>query len=533
MRVILCDNYEELSSQAAKLVASQLILKPDSTLGLATGSTPIGLYENLVKMNNSRDIDFSQVTTFNLDEYFPIKKDNEQSYYYFMNEHLFSKININMERTHIPNGETEDPEAECKAYERMITDNGGIDLQILGIGQTGHIGFNEPGRYLNSYTHLTGLTENTIEANSRFFDSVDEIPTKALTMGISTILKSRKIILLASGASKSRAVAELLNEEINTSIPATMLKTHPDVVLICDKDAYFGAKLGIDIGGTGIKFAVVEGSEIMYTSEIPTEKSSCDKLISDIADECNRIRGMYSIKAVGVGTPGLIKNGLVTAANLPFKETPLVKLLKKHIDLPICLDNDANCAALGEAEFGVGVNYDNIVMVTLGTGVGGGIIIDKELCHSKNSMGEIGHIIVQTENGLPCPCGLNGCWEQYASVTALARQATEAALENKDSILYKIYEENNCKLNGKLVFEALDKGCEVTQKVFDKYIDWLAVGLISLINIFGPDAIVLAGGITKQGEKLIKPLRERLNTNINIEISKLQSDAGALGAAVL
>ena len=202
MRVILCDNYEELSSQAAKLVASQLILKPDSTLGLATGSTPIGLYENLVKMNNSRDIDFSQVTTFNLDEYYPIKKDNEQSYYYFMNEHLFSKININMERTHIPNGETEDPEAECKAYERMIADNGGIDLQILGIGQNGHIGFNEPGGYLNSYTHLTGLTENTIEANSRFFDSVDEIPTKALTMGISTILKSRKIILLASGASK-------------------------------------------------------------------------------------------------------------------------------------------------------------------------------------------------------------------------------------------------------------------------------------------------------------------------------------------
>lgn len=234
MRFILCDSYEEISQKAAEIVASQIILKPDCVLGLATGSSPVGMYRELTQMN----LDFSQVTTFNLDEYYPISPENEQSYYYFMKEHLYSKVNLKPENIHIPNGETEDVEAECIDYETAIVQKGGIDLQILGIGQNGHIGFNEPDATLNSVTHLTDLTESTIEANSRFFDKAEDVPRQALTMGISTILKSKKIVLLACGASKRNAVSELLDNEIQTSVPATMLKVHPDVVLICDKEAY-------------------------------------------------------------------------------------------------------------------------------------------------------------------------------------------------------------------------------------------------------------------------------------------------------
>lgn len=238
MRVIVCKNYEEMSEQAAKLVASQIILKPDSVLGLATGSTPVGMYKKLVEMYNNKEIDFSEITTFNLDEYYPISRSNQQSYHYFMNENLFSKVNIKPGKCFIPNGETADPEAECHRYETLIKDAGGIDLQILGIGQNGHIGFNEPDDNLNCATHLTELTQNTIEVNARFFDKKEDVPIYALTMGIAEILKSKKIVLLASGKSKHNAVAELLNEEINTLVPATMLKVHPDVVLICDEDAY-------------------------------------------------------------------------------------------------------------------------------------------------------------------------------------------------------------------------------------------------------------------------------------------------------
>lgn len=534
MRVIVCENYEEMSEQAAKLVSSQLILKPESVLGLATGSTPIGLYQKLIQRNKSGEIDFSQVTTFNLDEYYPIKRTNDQSYYYFMNEQLFSKVNINPENTYIPNGETKNPDEECANYEKLIKTHGGVDLQILGIGQNGHIGFNEPDENLNSKTHLTSLTENTIEANSRFFNSDEEVPRQALTMGISTILKSKKIILLASGASKSRVVAGLLNDSINTSIPATMLKVHPDVVLICDKDAYAGVRLGIDVGGTEVKFAVVDDGKILYKVQIETEKNSADKFVEQIAAVCEKIREEYPIKTIGVGIPGTIKNGLITATNLPVKNFPFAKCLKEYVDLPISVDNDANCAALGESEFGVGEKYKNIVMVTLGTGVGGGIIVDNKLVRGSGNGGEIGHFIIDAKNGLPCNCGQTGCWEQYASVTALIRQATQAALDNTDSALYRIYKENGEKLNGKLIFAAIDEDCPVAKKVFDEYIDWIVVGIKSLIKIFAPEAIIVAGGITKQGERLIAPVRERVNnSDVVIEVSKLQNDAGALGAAML
>jgi len=238
MRIILCENYDEMSVKAAKIVASQLILKPDSTLGLATGSTPVGMYNELAKMNKAGEIDFSLVTSFNLDEYYPIKKTNDQSYDYFMKENLFSKVNIDLNNTNIPNGEAEDPDAECKAYDEKIKKNGGIDLQVLGIGQNGHIGFNEPDDCLIEGTHLTGLTDNTIEANSRFFASKEDVPTKALTMGIGTIMQAKTIIILASGKSKADIVAKLIKGDITTSNPASMLKVHQNVILLCDKEAY-------------------------------------------------------------------------------------------------------------------------------------------------------------------------------------------------------------------------------------------------------------------------------------------------------
>lgn len=240
MKFIVCENYDEMSLCGAKIIASQLILKPDSILGLATGSTPIGLYDNLVKMYEAGEIDFSAVKSFNLDEYYPIKRTNDQSYFYFMNENLFSRVNIDLNNTKLPNGETDNPEEECKNYDKMIDESAGVDIQILGIGQNGHIGFNEPDSCLIAGTHVTGLTENTIEANSRFFASKEDVPTKALTMGIATILKSKKIILLASGKAKHDVLVQLLNDEITTNNPATMLKVHPDVVVICDKEAYNG-----------------------------------------------------------------------------------------------------------------------------------------------------------------------------------------------------------------------------------------------------------------------------------------------------
>ena len=234
MRVIVCENYDEMSLKAAEFVKAVVTLKPDCILGLATGSTPIGTYENIIKMK----LDMSEVRTFNLDEYYPIKKSNDQSYDYFMNDNLFSKVNIKKENIDIPNGEVADPEAECKRYEAKIAQTGKIDIQILGIGPNGHIGFNEPDSYLQAHTHLTGLTDSTIEANKRFFEKKEDVPTKALTMGVSTIMNAKTIILLASGAGKKDAVAKLLSNKVTPEVPASVLCMHSDTIIICDKEAY-------------------------------------------------------------------------------------------------------------------------------------------------------------------------------------------------------------------------------------------------------------------------------------------------------
>jgi len=238
MKILVCENYEEMSQKGAEIVKAQVNEKPDCILGLATGSTPVGLYSCLAEMNKKGEVDFSKVESFNLDEYYPIAPENDQSYRYFMNENLFSKINIDINKTHVPNGQAEDPEKACKEYDENILKAGGIDLQILGIGQNGHIAFNEPADELYEGTHLTGLTESTIKANSRFFEKEEDVPTQAVTMGIASIMRAKKIIILANGASKREVISKLINGGITTHIPASLLKVHPDVTLICDKEAY-------------------------------------------------------------------------------------------------------------------------------------------------------------------------------------------------------------------------------------------------------------------------------------------------------
>ena len=240
MKLYVCKNYDEMSAKAASVVASVITLKPDCVLGLATGSTPVGMYTKLAEMNKAGKLDFAEVKTYNLDEYYPIEPTHEQSYRYFMNVNLFDHIDIDKAKTFVPNGLTENPEEEGAAYDAAIEAAGGVDLQVLGIGQNGHIAFNEPDDALIAGTHITSLTDDTIEANSRFFASKEDVPTRAFTMGIGSIMKAKKIILLANGANKHAAIAQMLDDKITTQCPATILKAHPDVYLFCDKAAYEG-----------------------------------------------------------------------------------------------------------------------------------------------------------------------------------------------------------------------------------------------------------------------------------------------------
>lgn len=241
MKVIIEKDYEKLSKVAANIVKDEIEKKPNLILGLATGSTPEGMYKELIRMHKEEGLDFSQVTTFNLDEYVGIDKDHPNSYHYFMKNIFFDHINIDPNNTFIPDGKAENPEEYCKEYDKLIEDKGGIDLQILGIGENGHIAFNEPDEYLNLNTSIVKLTESTIQANSRFFDSINQVPKTAITMGIGSIMKARKIILLANGKKKAKAIRELLKQDkLTTQLPASMLLLHPDVTVIIDEEAYEG-----------------------------------------------------------------------------------------------------------------------------------------------------------------------------------------------------------------------------------------------------------------------------------------------------
>lgn len=237
MNLIVTKNYDELSKVAAKEMADVVKSNPKAILGLATGGSPIGMYKELIRMNKDGEIDFSKVTTVNLDEYVGLSGEHPQSYRYFMNDNLFNHINIDKKNTYVPNGLAKSVEEECKNYDNKIAQLGGTDIQLLGIGNNGHIAFNEPDETLVSGTHLTGLTKNTIEANARFFDSIDEVPKTALTMGLGGIMKSKKIIVIASGESKAEAVKAMVSGKISTNMPASMLQMHRDVVVIVDEAA--------------------------------------------------------------------------------------------------------------------------------------------------------------------------------------------------------------------------------------------------------------------------------------------------------
>ncbi len=298
------------------------------------------------------------------------------------------------------------------------------------------------------------------------------------------------------------------------------------------KETNIGARLGVDIGGTDIKYAVVEGTDIKLQKKVPTNQESVEKLMDEIVAVCKELHAEYPYEKIGVGAPGVIYDGLLSTDNLPFKNYPIAEELAKRLGMPVMVDNDANCAALGEIIAGDGNNYDNAILVTLGTGVGGGVIVDRKILRGRGGAGELGHMIIQSENGLPCNCGATGCWEQYASVRAFVRQAVEAAEKHPESVLGGLYRENG-ELNGVLIFEALDKHCPVAEAVFDTYLDWICVGVYSLKMIFDPEVILFGGGITKRGDAFLEPLKKKLNGLVCVKIAKLQNEAGALGAAFL
>jgi len=237
MRIIVVDNYEEMSKKAAMMIASQVMLKPDSVLGLATGDTPLGMYKELVLLYKKSELEFKEVTTFNLDEYYGLNRENPQSYYSYMINNLFNYIDIKKENINVLSGMAKDVDAVCSEYEGKIKEAGGIDMQVLGIGGNGHIGFNEPDVNFEAETHLVNLDEETIEANSRFFDSVEDVPVKALSMGIKTIMNSKKIILLANGISKATSIERAIKGKISPNVPASILQLHNDVTIILDKEA--------------------------------------------------------------------------------------------------------------------------------------------------------------------------------------------------------------------------------------------------------------------------------------------------------
>jgi glucosamine-6-phosphate deaminase len=237
MEVIVKDNYDEMSTLAAQLIAKVVREKPDCVLGLATGSTPVGTYKELIRMHKEEGLDFSRVVTFNLDEYIGLPPEHDQSYFYFMHDNLFNHINIKPENIHLPPGTDEDIEAACERYEQMIRDAGGIDIQLLGIGANGHIAFNEPGSSLGSRTRVKTLDDKTIEDNSRFFDSIEDVPRYAVTMGIGTIMDSRSLLLLANKANKAHAISITVEGPVTALVPATVVQLHPKATIIVDQDA--------------------------------------------------------------------------------------------------------------------------------------------------------------------------------------------------------------------------------------------------------------------------------------------------------
>lgn len=240
MRIYVGEDYKGMSRKAANIISAQIILKPDSVMGLATGSTPIGIYDQLVKWYEKGDLDFSSVVSINLDEYKGLSGDNDQSYRYFMNKHLFDRINIKKENTYVPNGLEPDSKKACQEYNDIIEKFGGIDMQLLGLGHNGHIGFNEPGEAFEKETYCVDLTKSTIEANKRFFEREEDVPKQAYTMGIKSIMQAKKIIIVVSGKDKADIVKKAFLGPVTPEVPASVLQLHNDVTLVGDKEALAG-----------------------------------------------------------------------------------------------------------------------------------------------------------------------------------------------------------------------------------------------------------------------------------------------------
>ena len=237
MRIYVAESYENMSRKAANILSAQVILNPNSVLGLATGSTPIGMYKQLVSWYNKGDLDFSQVKSVNLDEYVGLSPDHDQSYRYFMQKNLFDHVNIDPANTNVPDGLAADPDEACRRYNQIIRDLGGIDIQVLGMGHNGHIGFNEPDDAFELETHVVDLQESTIEANARFFASKDEVPRRAITMGIKNIMQARQILVLVSGEGKADIVKAAFTGPVTPRVPASILQLHHNVALVGDKAA--------------------------------------------------------------------------------------------------------------------------------------------------------------------------------------------------------------------------------------------------------------------------------------------------------
>jgi glucosamine-6-phosphate deaminase len=242
LKIIEVKDYQEMSRAAAEYIINKINQSPKITLGLATGGTPKGVYEHLIKDHKQNGTSYAHVTSFNLDEYIGLSKEDHNSYYHYMYENLFKYININPSSTNIPSGINSNLQAECDEYERKIEQQGGIDLQLLGIGSNGHIGFNEPGTSFQSKTHVVDLAQSTREANARYFNNLEEVPTQAITMGINTIVKSKEILLLVSGKAKQEAIVKLFNGDVSESFPASILKDHQNTTIIVDEEALSGIK---------------------------------------------------------------------------------------------------------------------------------------------------------------------------------------------------------------------------------------------------------------------------------------------------
>lgn len=237
MKIINAADYDDMSRKAANIISAQVILHPRSILGLATGSTPLGIYEQLVEWYQKGDLDFSEAASVNLDEYCGLSPEDPQSYHYYMRHNFFDRVNFKRGNTHLPDGLAENIEFECIRYDKLIADLGGIDLQLLGLGSTGHIGFNEPNESFDKMTHEVSLKQKTIEDNSRFFASTGEVPRSAITMGIKAVMQARKILLVVSGTGKAEILEKALYGPVTPEIPASILQLHPDVTVVADKDA--------------------------------------------------------------------------------------------------------------------------------------------------------------------------------------------------------------------------------------------------------------------------------------------------------